>query len=276
MLSDMYIAMMRGDTMSGKPSSGSYVNQIHDNITLVFEAAKTEGILTENPCDKVTPPKMDTRAKKAVPPDKARAFIESLDPSNPHELAWLIAATMGFRRGEVCGLSWGDVDFDRRVVSIRHSYDELGNLKGTKTKAGTRLLPLPDITAKGLLTAKRLQAEHFERINESRRKKGKTGPEWHLEQTDETPVITTKYSERIKPSSLSRWWSTERDAYGLQDFSLHELRHTYLTLLAEEGVHPKVMQELAGHYSSQITMDVYTHVNMDAKREAVAAVSKLF
>lgn len=64
--------------------------------------------------------------------------------------------------------------------------------------------------------------------------------------------------------------------YGPDDFSLHELRNTYLTLLAEEGVHPKVMQELAGHYSSQITMDVYTHVNMDAKREAVAAVSKLF
>ena len=89
-------------------------------------------------------------------------------------------------------------------------------------------------------------------------------------------MITTKYSERIKPSSLSRWWSLERDNYGLDDSSLHELRHTYLTLLAEEGVYPKVMQELAGHYSSQITMDVYTHVNMDAKREAVASVSKLF
>jgi integrase len=196
----------------------------------------------------------------------------------------------------VCGLSWGDIDFERKVVSIRHSYDELGNLKATKTKAGTRLLPLPDITAKGLQTAKQLQAEYFERINESRRKKGKTGPEWHLEQGDETPVITTKYSERIKPSSLSRcgppsathygkrmkpssmsrWWSLEREGFGLGDYTLHELRHTYLTLLAEEGVHPKVMQELAGHYSSQITMDIYTHVNMDAKREAVEAVSKLF
>ena len=161
-------------------------------------------------------------------------------------------------------------------MSIRHSYDELGNLKATKTKAGTRLLPLPDITAKGLQTAKQLQAEYSELINESRRKKGKTGPEWHLEQGDETPVITTKYSERIKPSSLSRWWSTERDAYGLENYSLHELRRTYLTLLAEEGVHPKAMQELAGHHSSQITMDIYTHVNMDAKREAVEAVSKLF
>ena len=43
-----------------------------------------------------------------------------------------------------------------------------------------------------------------------------------------------------------------------------------------DDVRPKVMQELAGHYSSQITMDIYTHVNMDAKKEAVAAVSKIF
>lgn len=42
------------------------------------------------------------------------------------------------------------------------------------------------------------------------------------------------------------------------------------------GVHPKVMRELAGHHNSQIAMDIYTHVNMDAKREAVAAVSKAF
>lgn len=120
------------------------------------------------------------------------------------------------------------------------------------------------------------QAKYFERIDESRRKKGKTGSEWHLEQTDETSVITTKYSERIKPSSPSRWWPLERGNYGLDDSSLHGLRHTYLTLLAEEGVYPKVMQELVGHYSSQITMDVCTHVNMDAKREAVASASKLF
>lgn len=47
-------------------------------------------------------------------------------------------------------------------------------------------------------------------------------------------------------------------------------------MLAMSGVHPKVMQELAGHYSSQITMDIYTHVNMDAKRDAMKAVSRKF
>lgn len=153
-------------------------------------------------------------------------------------------------------------------MSIRHSYDELGTLKGAKTKAGTRPLPLPVITAEGLKTAKWFQTEYFERTNEPRRKKGKAGLEWHLEQSVKTPVVTTKYSEGIKLSSLSRWWSTERGSYGLESYSLHERRHTYLTPLAEEGVHPKVMQEPAGHYSSQATMDIHAHVNMDAKRES--------
>ncbi|MEE1159287.1 MAG: tyrosine-type recombinase/integrase [Atopobiaceae bacterium] len=78
------------------------------------------------------------------------------------------------------------------------------------------------------------------------------------------------------PTSLSRWWTEDRAKYGLEGWCLHEFRHTYLTLLAINGVHPKVMQELAGHYSSQISMDIYTHVNMDSKREAVAAVASVF
>lgn len=93
--------MMRGDTMSGKPSSGSYVNQIHDNITLVFEAAKAEGILAENPCDKVTPPKMDTRPKKAVPPDKARVH-RLARPVEPTRTRLAHSRHDGTQAGERC------------------------------------------------------------------------------------------------------------------------------------------------------------------------------
>ena len=55
---------------------------------------------------------------------------------------------------------------------------------------------------------------------------------------------------------------------------LRELGHTYLTMLALSDVRPKVMQELAGHCSPQITMDIYTHVNMDAKRENKSATGQ--
>ena len=271
MLDDMYIAMLKGDTLSGKPSSGSYVNQIHDNITLVFEHAIKEGILVKNPCHSANPPKMDTREKRAMKPEQIQELIEGLDPEGPRECAYLIAITMGLRRGEVCGLSWKDVDFENGIVDVSHSLDGLGNLKETKTKAGMRLLPLPEVTRDALLRQKASQAAQFARTNQWRKPE-----EGYLKQTENTPVVATHYGERVTPGSLSRWWSLDRDRFGLNGWSFHELRHSYLTLLALNGVHPKVMQELAGHYSSQITMDIYTHVNLDAKKEAVAAVSKVF
>lgn len=271
MLDDMYIAMLKGDTLSGKPSSGSYVNQIHDNITLVFEQAKKEGILVKNPCDAANPPKMDTKEKRALNPDRAHVLIAMLDEKDDRECAYLLAITMGLRRGEICGLSWGDIDFERGIVDISHSFDTLGNLKETKTKAGMRLLPLPENVSEALKEHKRAQKVRYDRTNQWRKPH-----EGYIEQTDESPVISDNTGSRVLPSSLSRWWTEDRVKYGLEGWCLHELRHTYLTMLALSGVHPKVMQELAGHYSSQITMDIYTHVNMDAKREAVAAVSKAF
>ncbi|MBS6611827.1 MAG: tyrosine-type recombinase/integrase [Collinsella intestinalis] len=62
----------------------------------------------------------------------------------------------------------------------------------------------------------------------------------------------------------------------MEGWTLHELRHTYLTVLTVNGVHPKVMQELAGHTRMATTLEIYTHVNMDAKREAMRAVSDVF
>lgn len=271
MLNDMYVAMLNGDTLSGKKSSGSYVNQIHDNITLVFEQAKKEGILAINPCDNATPPKMDTKAKKALTPDQAQLFIAMLDEKNPHDMAYLLAITMGLRRGEICGLSWCDIDFERGIVDISHSFDNYGNLKETKTKAGMRLLPLPDFTREALLTHKAAQQAQFDKTNSYRKPH-----EGYIVIDEKFPVIAGQYGNRVTPGALTRWWSTDRANFGLEGWCLHEFRHTYLTLLAIKGVHPKVMQELAGHYSSQITMDIYTHVNMDAKRDAIKEVSKLF
>ena len=141
MLDDMYIAMLKGDTLSGKPSGGSYVNQIHDNITLVFEQAKKEGILVKNPCDAANPPKMDTKEKRALSSDRAHVLIAMLDEKNDRECAYLLAITMGLRRGEICGLSWGDVDFENGILDVSHSYDTLGNL--TRPRRACASCPCP-------------------------------------------------------------------------------------------------------------------------------------
>ena len=57
---------------------------------------------------------------------------------------------------------------------------------------------------------------------------------------------------------------------------LHQLRHSFLTLAAQKGVHPSVMQKLSGHSTARITMEVYTHANMEDKRAAMDSLQEVF
>ena len=57
---------------------------------------------------------------------------------------------------------------------------------------------------------------------------------------------------------------------------LHEFLHSFLSLAAAQGVHPAVMMRLAGHKNPDITMRIYTHVNMESKREALGATQATY
>lgn len=58
--------------------------------------------------------------------------------------------------------------------------------------------------------------------------------------------------------------------------TLHGLRHSFLSIAAQQGVHPSVMQKLAGHNDPSITLGIYTHVNMEQQRVAMDAVQSVF
>ena len=83
-------------------------------------------------------PRRDTQPRRALKPEAIRKFIAQLDFTLEADIAYFLAVSTGMRRGEVCGLSWRDVDLESQVISIRKSYDCFGNLKDPKTKAGVR------------------------------------------------------------------------------------------------------------------------------------------
>ncbi len=254
MIDRMVAAMRAGDTLSGKPISGTYAKSIVKQVSLVYKQAIKEGRLSRNPCDQCAVPKRDTAPRRAMSADEIRAFVAELDPADEHDFAWRLAATLGLRRGEVCGLSWGDVVLSESTVRVEHSLDRAGNLKSPKTGAGRRQLPL---TPEGVAA--------FEAHKQAQIDAG-------LKIRDDSPVVVTEAGTRVAPDLLSKWWARDREALGAGGYTLHELRHSYLTALARAGVHPKVMQELAGHANSQITMDIYTHVDMTGKRAAAEAL----
>ena len=262
---------VREHPIHGKSLADSMVRGVHMMLHEALDAAVKERLLAKNPTNGTTVPKCNYPEKQILGDNQLETFLEAIKGHEYWCDFFYVEVMTGLRRGEICGLSWGDVDFDRRVADIRHSYDYMGNLKATKTKAGTRVLPLSDKTIQVLKAHKETQFKRYARTNQWRKPE-----EGYIEQTDDSPVISDNSGTRVLPTSLSRWWTEDRAKYGLDGWCLHEFRHTYLTLLAINGVHPKVMQELAGHYSSQISMDIYTHVNMDSKREAVAAVASVF
>ncbi len=263
MLQDAYAAMRAGDTVHGHPSSGTYVNAIHKTISLVMKDLVEEGTLKENPCRKMRTPSRDTAPRRALKPERIRDLINELDVDSEDEFGYFLAVTLGLRRGEVCGLSWEDIDFEGMVVEICHSYDRFGNLKGTKTKASTRRLPLARFVADAMLRHKEAQRKFLASLPEP------------IEQTEATPVMVNLNGHRVNPNKFADHWTRDRSSLGVDGWCLHELRHSYLSMLAAEGVHPRVMQDLAGHSDSRTTLEIYTHINMEQKLCAVDALENV-
>ena len=200
-------------------------------------------------------------------------LITKLDPNDGMQCAVLLCAALGLRRGEACGLSWGDVDFGDGTVFIQHSYDEFGNLKAPKTESGVRILPMPEFLADALESRKAHVLADLGGESKGHTVKREDGT---VDLKPETPVCTDEFGARIEPQPLSSWWTYRRKKFGAEGISLHQLRHTFLSLAAEQGIHPSVMQKLAGHASPNITMKIYTHVNVEAKKSAMDAMQRAY
>ena len=271
-LSAAYVDLKNGKSKSGKKLSGTTVNCTHKAVSVMFTHAVKEGVVAANPCLAVDTPKTDTKERQPLSGEQVHELIAALDPAEPMEIAIILCTTLGLRRGEAVGLSWGDVDFVHGTVSVRHSFDRFRNLKEPKTVAGTRVLPMSPFTAEAL---RKRHAAQLAKYGE--------GPNEFVSRTPEGPVmkpttavVTGEREQRANPDSLSGWWRRNRDALGVPGTTLHELRHSFLSIAAQQGVHPSVMQKLAGHNDPNITLGIYTHVNMDQQRMAMASMQSVF
>ena len=269
------IDLKSGKSRSGRNLTGTTVRAYFKAATCMFKHAKKAGVIGENPFDEIQKPKSDTKEKLSMNRDDYGKMLDALDPEDGMQIAVLLCATLGLRRGEACGLSWGDVDFEASTVLIQHAYDDFGNLKTPKTESGVRLLPLPDFMRDCLKKRKAAQMAMVPagKVTKGYTRKLKDGS-FDLEPT--VPVVAGELTERIDPLRLTGWWAYHRDKFGAAGFSLHQLRHTFLSLAAEQGVHPSVMQKLAGHSSPEITMKIYTHINVEAKKAAMEAMQSAY
>ena len=257
--------------------AGSTIRQTYVAMGTMFKAAKMNDLISKHPMDGVRFTK-PVRAKddiKFLTREDQRTFLETAQRSHNYYQYALILET-GLRTGEMIGLTWDAVDFEKRTLTVnktlefRHAQQHW-RAGPPKTQQSYRTIPLTDRAY-----------DILKDIWESREGR-KESPllSQTLEYMDRRTGVTSQFvmrdlvfinwrtGEPAKNSSYDTHLYKLCDEAGINRFCMHALRHTYATRAIESGMQPKVLQKLLGHASIQTTMDRYVHVTTDSMDQAV-------
>ena len=243
--------------------SGRTVKLIHTVLNKSLKQAIRYGLIARNPCEAVTPPRAKKKDVKALSPEEAKRFLQ-VSKGERLEALYVLAVTAGLREGELLGLRWQDVDLEAGTLSVRQQL--------TRTKDGLSFTSpkrnksrMVRLTVLALKVLKRHNvAQEQERL--------KAGSLWQ----EAGLVFTTRIGTPLDVSNLT--YGSFRpllERAGLPRIRIHDLRHTFATLLLSKGTHPKIVQEMLGHATISQTIDTYSHVLPDMQEGAVASMESV-
>ena len=171
---------------------------------------------------------------------------------------YVLALTLGLRKGELLGLRWVDVDLNRAELEVRQALQRIGTdllFQPPKTRHSRRTVPLPAFCLDALREYRSRQAA--ERLA--------AGEDWR----DYGLVFPTKIGTPMEPRNLNRHFYGVRARAGVPTVRFHDLRHTCVTLLLDLGVPPHVVKAIVGHSDIEVTMTIYAHAVLDEQRKAL-------
>lgn len=234
------------DAMTAKGLAPGTVSHCRGAMSAAFRQASRWELIAVNPVRDSEAPKNTPAEMRAPTPAELKKIIAAAIGTR-FELAILLSATTGARRGEVLGLRWGGVDLDLGRISITEAlarvagqtvYDE------PKTAKSKRVIPLRPFVVERLRVHKTAQAQRLLALG--------------IRQTGETPVADDGTGQPFDPDTYTHRAKEIAAAAGVPDCHLHALRHGVLTALANQGDLQNA-SEIAGHSSIGFTHSVYVH-----------------
>ncbi|MBG6069162.1 tyrosine-type recombinase/integrase [Micromonospora ureilytica] len=237
--------------------SARQIQFVHAVLRNALQHAMREELVSRNVAKLVRIPSPRYKVGKGLSVDQVRKILAAAAGHRLHAL-YVVAATMGLRRGELVGLRWSDLDLDEGTLRVQQTVQRVAgqlHVQDAKTEDSEAVLPLPEVTWLTLL-------EHQERQQAERAALAEV---WE----DHDLVFPSERGTPMEPTNLSRSFARLRETAGLPGVRLHDLRHTVVSLLMELGVPPHVVQAIARHADVKITLKVYAHANLDAMRQAL-------
>jgi integrase len=246
---------------SEKLATGLSPTTVRHHANLLHEAcnhAVRWGLLGRNPCELVDPPRRRSFEARVLDEEQLRLFLAEARRSSRYYVLYLAAAVTGMRQGELLGLRWKDLDLALGVAHVCQTFYRLGKeqlFKEPKTARARRAVTMP----RGLVVELRgLQVEQ----RHARELLG-------LGYADLDLVFCQSDGRPLRANNVVRrdFRRTLRKA-GLPRMRFHDLRHCHASLLLQQGVNPKVVQERLGHSTPGFTLHVYGHVLPGMQAEA--------
>ena len=250
-----YSKKLKGGRRDNKPgglSAGTLIK--HHN--LLYEAlshAVQWGELVKNVAQAVKPPKPTRSEPKTLRREDVPVFLEAV---RDHHLYSLLHTALwtGMRRSELLGLTWGNVDLDLATLSVTRVLHQLRGgefiYQEPKTTKGRRLVDLAPSSCSVLRDHLESQRAYEAPIGSG---------DLVFCNPDGSPLI---------PAVVTHTFTKIAQRAGFSGVRLHDLRHSHASLMLQNGIHPKIVQERLGHSSIQITLDTYSHLVPGLQRQA--------
>ena len=255
---------------------GSTVEYAHRVVGSLFKAAVHSEFVAFNPLDKVSRPSRGDCEVLPFTPGEASRIVAAAEGG----ILWpavLLALYGGLRRAEVLGLSWSDVDFERKELSVRRNLVHIpgkGALFGPpKTRMSRRTISTPAVLLGPL-------HEYHDRLVAEYEALGLPIPEQVCALPGGKLIgpnkLSTLFSELLKGLELRVPAGASAVNGKRRSRTFHDLRHTHATTLLQERVPLKVVSQRLGHSSVVITLLIYAHVMPGDDEAAAAAIDNIF
>ncbi len=251
-----------GDVQREKGLSTNTVHKHHILLHTALKVAYRQGVLPENPVDRVEPPRLSCPQQYFYTPEQLNTLFRQVE-RHPLELVVKLAGYLGLRRSEICGLRWENVDLERHLIYIR----------SVRTTAGGAVVQKQPKTSHSIRRLGIAGLEDLEDLlrREARRQAGcKRGdPRW----LDSGYVVVRPDGGPSDPNRVTAAFHRFIQERGLPPITIHGLRHTFASVANSAHVPLLDIGKALGHKDCAITGRVYTHIFDQTHQEVLSTVA---
>lgn len=246
-----------GNPESDGLSVGS-VTKLHNIIRAALSQAVEEKLVQTNVAKAVKLPSERDNRKEITPlsEEKINLFLEDIKKDR-YYTAYALELGTGMRKGELLGLKWEDINFEKGELSIKRSLVRLitGEVKlgPPKTKKSKRVISVP---------ASVLELLKYHKLSQDAEK-----AEFEEVYIDQDFIFASPLGEWYDPNAFYHNFCRKLKQIKMNHVSFHTLRHSVATVLLEKGVNLKIVADLFGHASVNVTGDIYSYVTPRAKQD---------